>query len=59
VENILGMTVYERLYVCGLDKEFENAFKIDKVRAERILELLKVDKLSIELIFKNNGGKYY
>ena len=26
VENIGGMTVNERLYVCGLDKEFEKAF---------------------------------
>jgi hypothetical protein len=52
VENIGGMTVNERLYVCGLDKEFEKALKNDKLKAERILELLKVDKLSIELILK-------
>jgi len=52
VENIGGMTVNERLYVCGLDKEFEKALKNDKLKAERILELIKVDKLSIELILK-------
>ena len=52
VENIGGMTVNERLYICSLDKEFEEALKNDKLKAERILELLKVDKLSIELILK-------
>ena len=52
VENIGGMTVNERLYVCGLDKKFDKALKNDKLKAEKILELLKVDKLSIELILK-------
>lgn len=52
VENIGGMTVIERLYVCGLEIEFEKALKNDKLKAERILKLLKVDKLSIELILK-------
>ncbi len=33
VENIGGMTINERLYVCGLDKEFEKALKNDKLKS--------------------------
>ena len=52
VENIGGMTVNERLYVCGLSTEFQKALENDKTKAQKILELLKVHKLSIELILK-------
>lgn len=52
VENIGGMTVNERLYVCGLSEEFEKSLKNDKLKAEKILEFLQVDKLSINLILK-------
>ncbi len=50
VEGLGGMTVNERLYVCGLMDEFDNAQIVDKERARKILELLKVDKPSIEKI---------
>src|SRR5690554_932263 len=44
VEGIGVMTVNERLYVCGLIDEFDNALFNDKDKAKRILELLSVDK---------------
>ena len=47
-EGIGGMTINERLYVCGLMDEFDNALIRDKAR--RILELLSVDKPSIDKI---------
>ncbi|MCX3266627.1 hypothetical protein [Pedobacter agri] len=50
VEGIGGMTVNERLYVCGLKDEFDNALIVDKDKAKKILELLGVDKPSIEKI---------
>ncbi|MFD2967751.1 hypothetical protein [Sphingobacterium bambusae] len=50
IEGIGGMTVNERLYVCGLMDEFENALIKDK--AKKILELLGVDKPSIDKIVK-------
>jgi hypothetical protein len=50
VEGISGMTVNERLYVCGLMDEFDNALIKDKDKARRILELLSVDKPSIDKI---------
>ena len=52
VEGLGGMTVNERLFVCGLMDEFEKAQVDDKDIAKRILELLGVDKLSIEKIVK-------
>ena len=52
VDGIVGMTVNERLYESGLMKEFDKALKVDKVKARRILELLKVDRPSIENIVK-------
>ncbi|MDO9261668.1 MAG: hypothetical protein Q7U08_06985 [Flavobacteriaceae bacterium] len=52
VEGIGGMTVNERLYVCGLMDEFDKSMKSDKHKAEKILELLGVDKQSIEKIVK-------
>jgi hypothetical protein len=53
VDGIQGMTVNERLYVCGLMDEFDNSLKNDKNKARLILELLKVDVISIEKILNN------
>ena len=50
VDGLAGMTVNERLFVCGLMDEFDKALVDDKVKAKRILELLGVDKPSIEKI---------
>ena len=50
VEGLGGMTVNERLYVSGLMDEFDKSKKHDKVKAEYILELLQVDKPSIDKI---------
>lgn len=52
VEGIEGMTVNERLYHSGLMDEFDIALKNNKDKAKLILELLKVDKLSIDKIVK-------
>jgi len=52
VNGIGGMTVNERLYVTGLMKEFDKSLKSDKEKAKRILELLRVDKPSIDKIVK-------
>jgi len=52
VDYLGGMTVNERLYVCGLMKEFDKSMKNDKNKAKKILELLNVDKSSIEKILK-------
>ena len=52
VEGIGGMTVNERLYVSGLWDEFEKAKINDKTKAEYILEVLQVDKPSIEKILQ-------
>ncbi|WMW78667.1 hypothetical protein RF683_04285 [Flavobacterium sp. 20NA77.7] len=46
------MTVNERLYHSGLMDEFDLALKNNKDKAKLILELLKVDKLSIDKIVK-------
>jgi len=50
VDGLGGMTVNERLYVCGLMNEFDKAQMADKDKARKILELLGVDKPSIEKI---------
>lgn len=50
VDGLGGMTVNERLFVCGLLDEFDKALLDDKTKAKRILELLGVDKPSIEKI---------
>jgi hypothetical protein len=50
VEGLGGMTVNERLYFCGLIDEFDKALIADKDKAKKILELLGVDKPSIEKI---------
>jgi hypothetical protein len=50
VEGLGGMTVNERLYVCGVMDEYDKALIHDKGKAKRILELLGVDQPSIELI---------
>lgn len=52
VDGIRGMTVNERLYVTGLMKEFDKSLKSNKEKAKRILELLHVDKPSIDKIVK-------
>lgn len=48
VDGLDGMTVNERLFASGLMDEFDKAKKIDKVKARLILELLQVDKPSID-----------
>lgn len=50
IEGLGGMTVNERLFVCGLMDEFDKVQVHDKSKAKRILELLGVDKPSIEKI---------
>jgi hypothetical protein len=50
IEGFGGMTVNERLFACGLMNEFDNALIDNKEKAKKILELLGVDKLSIEKI---------
>ncbi len=52
VDGLGGMTVNERLFVCGLMDEFDKALIEDKAKAKKILELLRVDKPSIEKIVK-------
>jgi hypothetical protein len=52
VDGLHGMTVNERLYTTRLMNEFDKAKKEDKEKAKKILELLHVDKLSIEKIIK-------
>ena len=52
VNGISGMTVNERLYVTGLMPEFDKYRKSDKEKAKRILELLRVDSVSIDAILK-------
>jgi hypothetical protein len=48
VDGLGGMTVNERLFASGLMDEFDSASKTDKAKARRILELLQVDKPSID-----------
>lgn len=50
VEGLGGMTVNQRLFVSGIMDEFDNALKNDKDKARRILEMLHVDKGSIDKI---------
>ena len=55
IKGIGGMTVNERLYISGLIDEFDSALENDKNKAKFILELLKVDDLSIEKILNNDN----
>jgi len=50
VEGLGGMTLNERLFVCGLIDEFDKALIDDKDKAKKIVELLGIDKPSIEKI---------
>lgn len=52
VQEIGGMTVNERLFVCGLMDEFDKAIIHDKEKAKKILELLGVDEYSIQQIVR-------
>lgn len=52
VDGIGGMTVNEHLYMSGLWNEFEKAKNNDKKKAEYILQLLQVDKPSIDKILQ-------
>ena len=52
VKGIPGMTVNERLFATGLMPEFDKSKKSDKEKAKRILELLGVDRPSIDKIVK-------
>ena len=54
VEEFGGMTVNERLFVCGLMKEFDISLIKNKEKARKILELLQVDSLSIDQILKED-----
>ncbi len=50
IKEIDGMTVNERLYICNLMDEFNKVLHSDKEKARKILELLRVNKISIEKI---------
>lgn len=50
IEGLAGMTVNERLFLCGLMDEFDKTRIADKEKAKKILELLGIDKPSIEKI---------
>jgi len=50
--NIAGTTVNERLWICNLMEEFDSAKVKDKIKARRILELLRVDNESIERMLR-------
>lgn len=52
VDGIGEMTVNERLYACGLMNEFDKALICNREKAKKILELLGVDKPSIEKIIQ-------
>ena len=52
VDGISGMTVNERLFATGLLDTFDQAKKVNKDLAKRILTTLKVDQDSIEIILK-------
>ena len=45
VDGLGGMTVNERLYVCGLMDKFDKAIIVDKNKAKKILELLALTNL--------------
>jgi len=51
-DNLGGMTVNERIYTYEIFEEFDKAIKKKKKKAKKILELLGVDKPSIEKIVK-------
>ena len=53
VDGLGGMTVNERLYVTGLMDAFDKALINDKELARIILEAIRVDEPSIEIILKN------
>jgi hypothetical protein len=57
VDGLKGMTVNERLNAAGLIDIFNKSLKHDKDNAKRILEMLHVDKVSIDKILdqKNNA----
>ncbi len=57
VERLEGMTVNERLYVNGFIDEFDKSKIDDKAKAAYILELLQVDKPSIDKFFTNGTIK--
>lgn len=50
VQGLGGMTVNERLFASGLIDEFDKSKIQDKAKAVYILELLLVDKPSIDKI---------
>lgn len=50
VETLAGMTVNERLVVCGLMDEFDSAVIHNKDKAIKMLQLLGIDESSIEKI---------
>lgn len=52
ITGIGGMTVNERLYASGLLQVFDKAKKNDKPLARKILQVLKVDRASIDKIIK-------
>jgi len=50
IEGLGGMTVNERLYLCGVMELFDKAMKNDIEFAKLILSELKIDNKSIEKI---------
>ena len=52
IEGLGGMTVNERLFVTGLMNTFDKAKEKDKKLARLILEAIRVDKESINIILE-------
>ncbi|WP_437918725.1 hypothetical protein [Sphingobacterium sp. LRF_L2] len=52
VDGLGGMTVNERLFVCGLMNEFDKALTDDRSKAKKILDFLGLDKPSIDKIVR-------
>jgi hypothetical protein len=52
VDGLGGMTVNERLFASGLMDEFDRVKETDKAKARRILELLQIDKPSIDKMIR-------
>ena len=52
IEELGGMTVNERLFVTGLMNTFDKAKEKDKKLARLILEAIRVDKESINIILE-------
>ena len=52
IKSFGGMTGNERLFISGLNTEFDKSLKTDKPNAEKILRALKWDELSLKKILQ-------